>query len=127
MKQFLIFTAIVEAITGILLVVAPASIVSFLFGIELSDKAGIIAAMIGGAGIFSMSLICWLLRDQQSASIGIQGLLAYNVSITAVLLYGSFSFGLQGWVLWTIIIFHAVQSLACLHFLRKKVIVTTAA
>ena len=126
MKQFLTYTTIVESITGILLVVVPARIVSILFGIELSDQAGIIVAMIAGAAIFSMSLICWLLRDRDWASIAVQGLLVYNTSLTAILLYGNFSFGLQGWVLWSIIIFHGVQSFACLYFLRKKVMVSTA-
>jgi hypothetical protein len=124
MKQFLIYTSIVEAITGILLVVLPVSIVSFLFEIEFNDKVGIILSMIAGAAIFSLSLICWLLRDHDVASLAVQGLLAYNASITVILLYGRFSFGLQGWVLWSIIIFHGVQSLQCLRFLRKKVIVT---
>ncbi len=126
MKLFLKFTAIVEALTGILLVLVPGRVVSVLFGTELTDKTGIILAMLAGVAIFSLSLICWLLAEQDAALAAVQALLVYNVTVTFILLYGKFAFGIQGWVLWLIIIFHGVQSLQSLRFLRKKVYVSDA-
>jgi hypothetical protein len=108
MKKFLSLTAILEGLTGIMIIAIPKSIILFLLGKPADGPGGTITAMLAGAAIFSLGILCWLLRESASAYQAVKGMLVYNCAIIAVAVYGVVGFGLQGPGLWLIILAHSV-------------------
>ncbi len=62
MKLFIAYTSVIEALTGIGLLLFPVPLISFLFGSPLTGTDGKIVAWIAGAAILSLSLLTWFLR-----------------------------------------------------------------
>ena len=109
-KSFLTYSAIVEALTGIGLIFAPSTVAAILLKTELVNPLERLLAMVAGAAISSLALSAWITRLSSNPSAVIKMLLLYNAAVTAVLLYGILALGFGGIVLWTIILFHFIQS-----------------
>ncbi len=120
MKFFLTYTSILEAITGIILVLFPVPLVAILFNYPLEQNAMIIVTMIAGSAIFSLAVTCYFLRDSEAGPIAVKGLFAYNSVLTIILLYGKFIFGVENWLYYSILIFHLFQAILCIRLLLKK-------
>ena len=120
MKTFLTYTSIVEALTGLALMIVPSRTVLLLLEADLSGPLETILAMIGGAGIFSLSLACWLARPNAAASVAVKALLFYNFSVTVILLYGALGLGFKGPALWFVIIFHLFQTIMSIVVIQKN-------
>jgi predicted membrane-bound spermidine synthase len=106
LKKFLTLTAILESLTGIALIAIPNSIVLFLFGKPTDGYGGMITAMLAGAAVFSLAVVCWLLRESTNPQKLVKGMLFYNCIITAIALYGVFCNNITGPGLWLIVIVH---------------------
>jgi hypothetical protein len=74
-KKFLIITAILEGLTGIALIAIPNIVVLFLLGKPTNGSGGMITAMLAGAAVFSLAVICWLLRESSNPQKLIKGML----------------------------------------------------
>jgi hypothetical protein len=120
MNRFLQFTAIIEALTGIGLILFPAKIVSLLLQKTFSDSSGIIITLICGAAIFSLAVACWLMRNQESARTIVCVLLIYNIALTTIVLFGYFRFGFQSIGFIFIGCFHLFMALVSIFLMQKK-------
>ena len=110
MKNFIALTAILEGLTALALIAFPNTIVLFLLGLPTNGTAGMITAMLAGAAISSIAVICWLLRELATPRKLVHGILFYNFAIIVVAFYGMFCYGLTGIGLWMMIVAHAVLS-----------------
>jgi O-antigen/teichoic acid export membrane protein len=120
MKAFLVYTSIIEALTGLGLLLIPVPLISFLFGSPLTGQDGKIVSMIAGAAILSLALLCYLLREESTAQKAISILLVYNLLLSLIFLYGIISRALTGPGCWLVLIFHSFQTIVSLSVLRKK-------
>jgi len=118
-KIFLTWTAVLEALTGIGLLLAPSTIVSILFKTELSNPLEKVLAMVAGSAISAVALIAWLVRSLDNPSIALKMLIFYNLVVGSVLLYGIMALGFGGIVLWGAIIFHLVMFILAIMTLRN--------
>jgi hypothetical protein len=120
MKWFLTYTCIIEALTGIGLILIPGKLISLIFGSPFDGNNPIMAAMIAGIAILSLALLCWFLRETENMRVAIKGLLFYNLILFLILIFGTISHGLNGPVLWIVILFHFVQSIMSIGLMNRK-------
>lgn len=108
-----------EAIGGILTLVAPALAVDVLTG-RPADLMAIVWARFFGAGMFSLGLVCLSARTHASTPAGIAvvyGITAYNVLAASLLFWAIASVGLGGGLLLAAAFTHAVFGLLFLRAL----------
>jgi hypothetical protein len=112
-------TGALEAATGLVLLVAPSTLVELLLGAAPGTPAGVTVSRIAGVAVFALGLACWLARDD-AANGAAQGLIAvmllYNVGVVVILVLAWTSPGLSGIVFWPVVLGHAVLAwcVACL-------------
>jgi hypothetical protein len=120
MKKFITLTAISEGLTGIALIAIPNTIVLFLLGKPTIGPEGKITAMLAGAAILSLAVICWMLRETPGLQKLVKGMLFYNCGIIAIAIYGVIWYGLTNVGLWFVMFAHAVLSVWGLITLMNK-------
>jgi hypothetical protein len=120
MKSFLTYTAIIEALTGLGLLIIPSKVVLILLESELNGSLEIILSMVAGAAIFSLALNCWFSRMQQAALTMVRAMLFYNFVVATIFLYAVLGLGFKGPALWLVIIFHFFQTVICLLYIYKR-------
>jgi hypothetical protein len=121
MKLLLIISAIVEGVTGLALLLIPASAISLLLGASLDTSAGLVAGRIGGAAIMGLSIECWQARNGERGSPAsgvVEAMLFYNFAAALVLAYAGVRLELRSALLWPAIVFHFVLGAWCLLNLR---------
>ncbi|HSL70983.1 MAG TPA: hypothetical protein VK864_12125 [Longimicrobiales bacterium] len=123
MKILLIVTSVVEAATGLALVLSPSVPVSLLLGASLDTPAAVIVARIAGAALLSLAVACCLARNDEHsrATTGlIAALLLYNAAAVAILVHAGTGLGLSGIGLWPTVVLHAGLAVWCIVCLRTK-------
>jgi len=97
--------------------------VAFLLGAPLEGTAAFTVARIGGAGLLSLGVACWLARDD-SRSRAAKGLAAamllYNVAAVAVLAFAGIGNRLHGVALWPAVGLHSVMTVWCFACLKRN-------
>jgi len=122
MKILLIVTAVLEAATGLALVLSPSMPASLLLGASL-DTPGLVVARVAGAALLALATACWLARndpESRAASGLIAALLLYNVAVVTVLVHAGTGLGLSGIGLWPTVVLHAALAVWCIACLRMK-------
>jgi hypothetical protein len=119
MKTLLLFSAAVEAATGLLLLAIPSIVVELLTGSGLAG-GGIAAARIAGISLISLSVACWLSSGQAPAFFG---LLTYNALVALYLGYLGVRGEATGIVLWLAVAFHVIVTVL-LAVGRRKALAT---
>lgn len=119
MKNFLMFTALAEGLTGILLLLVPTFVVPLLLSTPLSETGGIIATRFAGIAIITLAVNCWFSKNHNNNVGLIKALLFYNFAVCAVFINSSIAYQLVGTLLWLVVIAHATLGLWTLLLLKK--------
>jgi len=122
-KYLFIVTAVIEAATGVALLLSPPLPVSLLLGSSLDSLAGMVTTRIAGAALLSLGVACWLARNDgqsRAAAALIAAMLLYNTAVAAVLAYAGIGLRLTGIGLWPAVLLHAVLAAWCLACFRAK-------
>ena len=114
-KNLLIVTALVEMPVGLLLLLSPPLVAGPLLGASLDVPAALIVGRIAGAALLSLSVACWLARDDgPSRRRGlVAAMLLYNCAAVAVLAHAGGLAGLVGVLLWPVVALHAALAVWC--------------
>jgi len=116
MKNLLTITAIIESITGLLLVTFPSLVTSLLLGSALDSSIALTVARIAGVALTALGITCWIARnDNQSSALKglITALIVYNVGVAIVLVYASTRLGLFGIGIWPVVLTHFGMAIWC--------------
>jgi hypothetical protein len=120
-KKLLTITALVEMLTGLALLLAPALVVRILLGANISTPVEFTIARLAGSAILSLAIVCWLARNDQvsqAARALLSGMLVYNIIIFVTLAY----FGISSQTTVALIaalIAHFVLAAGCILSLRN--------
>ena len=100
MKWVRNFAAVVEAATGLALLIAPAFVARMLLGEELTGVAVPIARVLGIA-LIALAVACW-------PATAPFGMLTYSAAVTLYLAYLGFAGGMRGILLWPAVVLHMI-------------------
>jgi hypothetical protein len=101
MKQLLALTAIIEAATGLALIMAPSLVGRLLFGVEFIGVANP-AARVTGIALLALGVGCW------PDSTALRGMLTYSALVTLYLLYLAIRGEWVGPLLWPAVALHGL-------------------
>lgn len=118
MKKLLTITAIIEAGTGLGLLAAPTVLARLLLGGTLETPVALTVARVGGTALLSISIACWLSRENGGALVA--AMLLYNVVVVGLLVYAALALALSGLGLWPAIALHLAFAFWCITCLRSK-------
>ena len=102
MKRVLIFAAVGEAATGVVLLVIPSLVGQLLFGAALTGIA-IIVARVAGIALIALGVACW-----PGTGTPLAGMLTYSAVVTLYLAYVGFAGSLTGILLWPAVVLHLI-------------------
>jgi hypothetical protein len=108
-KILLLVFALVEAATGLALLVMPALASSLLLGAPLDTPTGLVAGRIAGAALLSFAIVCWHVSNGERGAVAIgavSAMLVYNAATAAILVYAGVRLKLQSTLLWPAIVLH---------------------
>ena len=103
MKKVLSLAAVVEAITGLALLLAPSLVGRLLFGEDLIG-VGILAGRVAGIALISLGVACW-----PGPPVG--GMLIYNAGVGLFLAYVGFAGSLTATLLSPAAVLHLVMAI----------------
>jgi len=120
-QTLLVFTAVLETLTGIGLLMAPVLLIRILLGAEINDPVVVTIARVGGSAIIAIGIVCWQARkDQQSISLRAMtsGLLVYNVAVFVTLAYSAVSYKTTPALIAALFV-HFALAIFCMSSLQK--------
>ncbi len=118
MKRLLTLTAILEAGTGLALLVAPSVVARLLLGTTMEAPAALTVARVAGAALLALALACWLARENGRALVA--AMLLYNVVAVAILAHAGLGLALSGIGLWPAVALHFAMAVWCFACLRQR-------
>jgi hypothetical protein len=104
MKQLLALTAIIEAATGLALIIAPSLVGWLLFGAEFTGVANP-SARVTGIALLALGVGCW------PGSTAFCGMLTYSALVTLYLLYLALRGEWVGPLLWPVVVLHGILTM----------------
>jgi hypothetical protein len=111
MKQVLGLAAVLEAATGLVLMIHPGLVAQGLFGDGVAGT-GMALSRVAGFALLALGVACWPSREAGSGSTrSIGALLTYSLPVTLYLVYLGVIGHLAGWLLWPAVAVHAVWML----------------
>jgi len=119
-KTFFTYTGIIEALTGLGLLIFNATVTRVLLGTELQGNVEIVLAMVAGAAILSIAFLSWLSRTNSITLVSLMVLLLYNFAVSIILLYAALGLEFKGIPLWGTIAFHLFQTVQCGILLKRQ-------
>ena len=121
MKKLLGLAAVIEAATGLALIIHPPLLSHLLLGEGVSG-AGMALGRVAGFALVGLGLACW--PGLESAGVNtpaLRALLAYNLLATLYLAYLGIGGRLVGSLLWPAVVIHAVLTLLLARAWRASV------
>ena len=110
MKKLLGVAAVIEAATGVALMIHPLLVVVLLLGAGVSG-AGIALGRVAGFALLGLGLACWPGPDAVAVdSAALRALLTYNLLTTLYLAYLGIGGQWVGSLLWPAVVIHAVMT-----------------
>jgi len=126
-KLFLAVTAVVEAATGLCLLVLPAFLFAVLLDLDHATADVMFVGRIAGAALLAIGIASWSARrdNRTPAQLGLlTGILVYNVAASALLAFAGTILKLVGVLLWPAVAVHVVLAIWCLTCLRQDDVAT---
>ena len=117
MKKLLVITAAIEAGTGLGLLVVPSMVAQLLLGAPLEGPIALTVARVGGAGLLTIGVACWLARNNGRALV--VAMLFYNILAVVILAYAALGLALSGIGLWPVIGLHTALAGWCAAALKS--------
>ena len=120
-KWLLIVTAFVEVGAGLSLLVLPSIPLALPLGVSSAAPDALIIARIAGAALLAIGVGSWLARSEPygPAQMGVlNGVLLYNVAVTALLAYSGSVLRMVGIALWPAVVLHTALAVWCVACLR---------
>jgi hypothetical protein len=121
MKLLLAITALLEGVTGLILVVMPSLLVSILLGMSLTDPGPIVIGRLAGAALITIAVACWLSRKDTQSSVMVKAMFGYNIFSLTIMVYAVLVARIAGPGLWPAVIIHFGLLVWCFSALRKHV------
>ena len=109
MKGLLVFAAIIEAATGVALILVPSLVGQLLLGIELSG----VIVRVAGIALIALAVACW-------PGPPMLGMLIYNVAVTLYLAYVGFSAESRGVLLWPVVVLHGIMTVLLIRAMTSQ-------
>ncbi len=103
MKKVLILAAVVEAVTGLTMLIVPSLVGQLLLGDKIAGVA-IVVARVTGIALIGLGVACW-------PGPPVIGMLVYSAVVTLYLFYVGFVVGLTGVLLWPAVVLHLLLSI----------------
>ena len=114
------FAAVMEAGTGLVLLIDPALVVTLLLGAEVSG-VGTLLGRCFGIALLALGLACWPGRQRaESGSPAFRAMLTYNALIALYLTYLGTVGHIGGLLLWPGVVLHAVVALLLVWMWRNE-------
>ena len=113
------FSAVVESLTGLSLLLLPALVIRLMLGSDL-DQAGYAVARIFGVALISLSVAAWETPEiviRKNTRIGI---CLFNIGAAVLLATVALYAGLSGPLLWPIAAFHGLIGAAMIRGIVKQ-------
>ena len=109
MKGLLVFAAIIEAATGVALILAPSLIGQLLLGIELTG----VIVRVAGIALIALGVACW-------PGSPLFGMLIYNAAVTVYLTYVGISGNSSGVLLWPVVVLHGIMTVFLIRAMTRE-------
>ena len=110
-KYLLAFAAMIEAATGLVLLIYPSAIIWLLFNAEITELAAVISRL-AGISLIALSIACWPGRTSAEHSYrSIRAMLFYNFCAALYFIYLGFAGIWNGILLWPAALLHSVLAL----------------
>lgn len=100
MKDWLVLAAVLEAATGLALLIVPSLVGQLLFGTALTGMA-ITIAHVAGIALIALGVACW-------PGTPLIGMVTYGAAVTLYLSYVGLAGDSTGVLLWPAVILHAI-------------------
>jgi hypothetical protein len=114
-------TAVIEAGAGLALLCLPSAAAKLLLGAPLQEPAAFTVARVGGAGLFTLSIACWLASSdtQSSAARGLTtAMVVYNLGVALILGAAGLRLPPVGVILWPAVVLHTAMTAWCIMTVR---------
>jgi hypothetical protein len=115
-------TAVIEAGAGLALLCLPSAAAKLLLGTPLQQPAAFTVARVGGAGLLTLGIACWLARSdtQSSAARGLTtAMVVYNLGVALILGAAGLRLRPIGAILWPAVVLHTAMTVWCIVTLRN--------
>jgi hypothetical protein len=107
-RTLLAVAAVVEAVTGLALIIQPALVVRLLLGGDISG-AGLAVGRVAGVGLLSLGVACW--PRAEATLPALRAMLTYNLLVAAYLGYLRFGSELAGMLLLPVVALHGALAI----------------
>jgi hypothetical protein len=122
-KLLLLITALVEAATGLCLLVLPAILFAILLGVKDVAVDTMFVGRIAGAALLAMGVASWIAKADTltTAQHGLlTGILVYDAAVALLLAFAGTVLVMKGILLWRAVALHAILAAWCVSCLRSN-------
>lgn len=115
-RLLLSITGVVEAATGLSLIVMPSLLVEVLLGAAPDAVIGLTVARVAGAAVLALAVACWQARNDvegKAAKGMVTAMLLYNLAVVAILALAWLRHGISGIAFWPVIAGHLTLAVWC--------------
>jgi hypothetical protein len=105
MKKLLVFTALAEGGTGMVLAAYPPIVVQLLFGEGISGAGVVITSRLAGFGLIALGVACW---PEEGSVRPFYGMMTWSVLAMLYLIYVGIRGEAVGLLLWPAVLAHAI-------------------
>jgi hypothetical protein len=129
MRILLIVMSVLELGAGVALLCVPSWTVSLLLGSTLDSRATLALGRLAGAALLTLSIACWLVRDDATGRgrrAVVSAMVVYNLG--AVIVLGAAGLQMQPAraILWFAVLLHAAIAAWCTTCLFRRTIPVAA-